>query len=113
MTGLQKFDNHLKNEDFFNVEKFSEAKFVSKRVEPVNEKQARVHGELTLLGVTKPLTLNVTLNKMGVNPYNKKETVGFTAEGVIKRSQYGMSYGIPGIPDDVELLIETEAMLAQ
>ncbi len=108
-TGITKFDDHLKGKDFFNVGEFATAKFVSTKVEKTGDKTAKVTGDLTLLGITKPLTLDVTLNQKSPNPMNKKETVGFSATGVIKRSEYGMKYALPNVSDDVKIQIEAEA----
>lgn len=108
LTGIEKFDAHLKSPDFFDVEKFPEAKFTSKKVEVTGDKTAKIEGELTMLGVTKPLTLNVTLNKIGPHPMTGKKTVGFSATGTIKRSEYGMGFALPAVSDDVPLNIEVE-----
>jgi len=108
-TGLPKFDKHLKSADFFNVDKFPTAKFVSTSVVLVGKKTAKVKGELTLLGVTKPVTLDVKLNKLGLNSFTQAKTAGFSATTTIKRSEFGMSYGVPGISDDIKLTIEAEA----
>ena len=62
---------------------------------------ARVTGDLTMRGVTKPLTLDVRFNKAGPNPMNKVYTVGFDATGTIKRSLWGVNYGVPAVGDDV------------
>ena len=63
---------------------------------------------LTLLGVTKPVTLDVTYNKSGVHPYSKKYVSGFSATGTLNRSDFGMTYGLPGVADEVRLIIEVE-----
>ncbi len=110
-TGIAKFDDHLKSKDFFNVEKFPTATFKSTKIEKTGDKTAKVTGDLTLLGITKPVTLDVTLNKKGEHPMNKKPTVGFSATGTIKRSDFGISYGLPNVGDDVPLTIEAEASL--
>lgn len=112
VTGLPDFDKHLKSADFFDIEKFPTARFVSTSVKKTGDKTADVAGKLTLHGVTKPVTLHVTLNKLGINDYTKKQTAGFTAETTIKRSDFGMSYAIPGVSDDVKITIETETNLA-
>jgi polyisoprenoid-binding protein YceI len=104
----QKWDDHLKNEDFFNVEKFPDMTFKSTKVELTGDKTAKVTGDLTLLGVTKPVTLDVTLNKTGVHPYSKKYVAGFSATGTLNRSEFGMTYGLPGVGDEVKLIIEVE-----
>ncbi len=111
MTGLDKFDDHLKSEDFFAVEKHPVAFFKSTKVKRTGENTADVMGELTLLGITRPLTLQVKKNKIGKNPFNQKQTAGFTAKTTIKRSEFGMDYALPGIPDEVDILIETEGIL--
>ncbi len=111
VTGIEKFDEHLKSKDFFNAEKFPVATFVSDKVEVTGKDTAKVHGNLTLLGVTKSEVLDVKLNKIGENPMSKKKTAGFSATTTIKRSEFGMGYGIPNVSDDVKIAIEAEATL--
>lgn len=111
VTGVEKFDAHLKSADFFNVEKFPAATFKSTKVNVTGKDTAKVEGDLTLLGVTKPVTLDVKLNKVGENPFSQKKQVGFTASTVIKRSEFGISYALPNVPDDVKIDIEAEAAL--
>jgi polyisoprenoid-binding protein YceI len=108
-TGFTKFDQHLKSKDFFDVEKFPTAKFVSNKITVTGKNKAKIEGDLTLVGVTKPVTLNAKFNKSGVNPINQKETVGFSAVAVITRSEFGIDYAIPGVSDKVNLTIELEA----
>lgn len=112
LTGILKFDEHLKSKDFFNSEKFPEAKFTSNGIEITGENTAMVHGDLTLLGKIRPVILDVTLNKIGKNPFTQQKTAGFTAKTTIKRSEFGMTYGLPGVPDEVKIHIETELLLA-
>lgn len=108
VTGTQKFDEHLKSPDFFSVVKFPSATFKSDKVEVTGEHTAKVTGTLTLLGVAKPVTLDVTLNKVGPNPFTDKKMVGFSATTTIKRSDWDIKYGIPDVSDDVQLAIEAE-----
>ncbi len=109
-TGNPKFDEHLQSKDFFNIGEFPTASFKSTKVEPAaDNKTAKVTGNLTLLGVTKPVTLDVTFNHKGEHFMTKKPTVGFTATGSIKRSEFGMKFGVPGVSDDVKITIEAEA----
>jgi polyisoprenoid-binding protein YceI len=110
-TGIPKFDDHLKSKDFFNVEKTPTAKFVSTKVEKTGDKTAKLTGDLTLNGITKPVTLDVTLNKQGEHPMMKKKAVGFSATAQIKRSDFGITYGIPNVPDEVDLEIQAEAQV--
>lgn len=108
-TGIEKFDAHLKSKDFFNVEQFPMATFSSNTVEKTGADTAKVHGTLTLLGVAKPAVLEVKLNKMGIHPMLGKKTAGFSAVTTIKRSDFGMNYGIPNVADDIQVTIEAEA----
>lgn len=112
VTGLQKFDQHLKSKDFLDTDKFPNAKFVSTSVSPMGKTAAKVRGNLTLLGTTLPVTLDVKLNKIGIHPITQKKTVGFSATTSIKRSQFGMRYGLPGVPDMVKISIESEATIS-
>jgi polyisoprenoid-binding protein YceI len=77
------------------------------------EDSATVFGELTLLGVTQPVTLAVNDINCGEHPMNGAYTCGFTATGVLKRSDFGMDYGIPAIGDEVTLRIQAEAVAAE
>lgn len=103
------WEQHLKAADMFNVEQFPSMGFKSRKVEMTGAKTANMTGDLTLLGQTKPVTLAVTLNKCGEHPMSKKQTCGFSATGTIKRSEWGMTKGIPMVGDDVQLRIEVEA----
>lgn len=107
-TPIEKFTTHLKSKDFFDVEQYPAAKFVSTKVEKTAENTAKVTGDFTLLGVTKPLVLDVKLNKIGKHPFTQKYTAGFSATATIKRSEFGMNYGIPGVGDDIRIFIESE-----
>jgi polyisoprenoid-binding protein YceI len=110
VTGVEKLDEHLKGKDFFDVETYPTASFVSHKVKLTGKHTAKVEGTLTLHGVSKTETLDVVLNKSGENMF-KKQTVGFTATGAIKRSDYGMKTYLPGLGDEVKLHIESEANL--
>lgn len=100
-------EKHLQSADFFDVAKHPTATFVSTKVVPTSATTADVTGDFTLLGVTKPLTLKVTFNKAGEN-MAKTYVAGFSAEGVVKRSDFGMNYAVPGVSDDVKLTISGE-----
>lgn len=103
------WDKHLKSPDFFNVEKYPQMSFRSTKVEKIGDNTGRIDGELTLLGVTKPVTLDVRFNKAAEFPMNKKFKSGFSATTTIKRSEWGLSYGVPfGIGDDVDIRLEVE-----
>lgn len=106
------WDDHLKSADFFNVAKFPEMTFKTTSVFKGEGNTAKVTGDLTLLGVTKPVTMDVTFNKGAIHPMSKKYTAGFSATGTLKRSDFGMTYGLPGIGDDVKLMVEIEGSRA-
>lgn len=103
-----KWNDHMRNEDFFDVSKFPTIEFKSTKVEVESEQHARVHGDLTIIGQTHPVTLDVKYNKSGVHPFSGKYISGFSATTMIKRSQYGMTYGLPALGDDVEIRLEIE-----
>lgn len=91
--------------DFFGAAP-ADAKFVSTRIVLDDDgDEAKVTGNLTLNGITRPVTLDVDFHGAGANPFNKKETVGFEAEAEIRRSDFGITYGIPMVSDKVELKI--------
>jgi polyisoprenoid-binding protein YceI len=111
-TGVSKLDEHLKGKDFFDVQKYPTATFVSNKVEKTGENSAKVYGTLTLLGVSKPVTLNMTLNKTGMHPISHKKSMGFSGTTTFNRSEFGMSYGLPAVSDKVKIDIGAEANLA-
>ena len=102
VTASAKLSGHMMSKDFFNSTVHPSAKFVSTKV-MVDGQKAMIHGDLTMLGVTKPVVLDAKLSGAGANPYNKKETVGFHARAKIKRTDWGMGYAVPAIGDMVEL----------
>lgn len=105
-----KWEEHLKGKDFFNVEQFPAMTFKSTKLDVTRaDKKAVLTGDLTLLGVTKPVTLDVTFNKCGEHPMSKLPTCGFDAATTIKRSEWGMGYGVPMVGDDVAISITVEA----
>lgn len=106
--GLNK---HLKNQDFFNVEQHPSMSFETTGVTQNGEGKLAVAGNLTLLGVTKPVTLDVTVNKIGEHPMRKTPWVGFNATATIKRSDFGMNYGVPAVGDDIKISIGLEGAL--
>jgi len=106
----EKWDAHMKNEDFFNVEKFPTMRFKSTAVELVGEGTAKISGDLTILDVTKPVVLDVTHNKSGVHPFSGKFVAGFSGTTIVKRSDFGMTYGVPGVADEVHVRLEVEGI---
>jgi len=109
-TGSPQFDGHLKSKDFFLVEEFPTAKFVGDKFTFNGDKVASVAGELTLRGVTKPITLTATNFNCYENPMLKREVCGGDFDATIPRSQFGITYAAPVTPDAIRLLITVEAV---
>ena len=101
-------DEHLRKDEFFNVAKYPTMTFKSTKVDFYNPQQAKVTGDFTLLGKTMPLTLNVTLKKIGKSPMTKEPVIGFRATGNIDRAAYGMTAFSQGISTNVPIQIDGE-----
>jgi len=104
------FDNVLATEKgWFNAESFASINFVSTSIDMTTEKNAVMKGNLTFLGVTKAVSLDVVFNgAMTKQPFTGKPTMGFSATTNIARSDFGMSKYVPNIGDNVEIMIEGE-----
>lgn len=107
-TTNAKLDAHLKSADFFDVAHFPVATFKATKVEVTGPAAGKVTGDLTLHGVTKPITLEASFNGGGLNPMSKAYVVGFNATGTIKRSDFGIKTYVPAVGDDVTLTISAE-----
>jgi polyisoprenoid-binding protein YceI len=105
-----RLDAIVKGEKYFNVEKYPTITFKSSDVEFDGDRVVGVNGELTMLGVTKPVMLKVANFRCGAHPFNKKPMCGGEASAMIKRSDWGMTAGLPYAPaDEVTLRIPIEA----
>ncbi|QOW19852.1 polyisoprenoid-binding protein [Lysobacter ciconiae] len=111
-TFTAKFDEHVLGSDFFDAAKFPVATFHSTAVESAGEGKLKVTGELTIKDNTHPVVLDVTLNKVGEN-MGKQPTIGFDAHTTIKRSDFGVGMYAPGVSDEVDIRITTEASVAK
>ena len=108
-TGHAKRDTHLKSDEFFNVAKFPTLAYKSSKLKFNGDKLSGADGELTMLGVTKPVSLAVTAFNCGPHPMNKKPMCGANATATIKRSDFGLSTYVPAVGDEVKISIEVEA----
>lgn len=108
-TGDPRLEEHLRSPDFFNVEKFPVMTFKAKTLKFSGDVPASADGELTLLGVTQPLTLSITQVRCGPHPSNKREVCGAEVAGTLKRSDFGMKSFLPIVGDEVKLRIQVEA----
>jgi polyisoprenoid-binding protein YceI len=102
-------DKDLKGADWFNTTEFPEMTYVGSEFLKKDERTGTITGKLTLHGTTKPVALNVVVNKVGQNPLDKINSAGFSARGTLKRSDFGMKNFLGPIGDDVDLIIEIEA----
>lgn len=117
-TGVKEFDDNLKSESFFNADRYPLITFRSTWVRRTGEKTGEVDGELTIMGISRPVTLKVIWNFTGehpfaaVNPtYKGKWVSGFTATAKVQRSDWGLTRGLPLISDDIWITIEAEFLL--
>jgi polyisoprenoid-binding protein YceI len=105
--GSKAFNDFVKSAALLDVTRFPTLSFASTQVEKLDPRTARVTGNLTLLGVTKPLALTVTVE---TEPSGKRRVVAFAATATLKRSDYGMIFGIPLIDDALEITVKTRAL---
>lgn len=108
--GHEKLNAHAKGADMFDVAKFGTVTYKSKSITFKGDQPASVNGELTLHGVTKPVTLTFNKFKCIDHPMLKKEVCGGDLSADIKRNDFGISYGLPRFSPDVKLLISVEAV---
>jgi polyisoprenoid-binding protein YceI len=109
-TGVPALDSHLKKDDFFNAEKYPTAKFAATKFNFDGAKVKTIDGTLTLRDKTQPVTLTASNFNCYENPMLKREVCGGDFETTLTRSQYDVKYGLPGIPDNIKLLIQIEAV---
>jgi polyisoprenoid-binding protein YceI len=112
-TNHDRRDRHLRNDDFLDASAHPEIRYVITGHQALEGARHRVDGELTLLGQTRPVSLDVTLNKAADYPFGHGDfTLGLSARTTIRRSDWGMDYGLEGglVGDEVELWFEFEAV---
>ena len=102
-------DEHLRSPDFFNVAEFPTMTFKGTGAKFQGDNVQGFDGQITLLGVTRPLSITLESWKCGPHPVSKKEMCGGNATGTVKRSDFGMKFGIPAVGDELKLWIEFEA----
>ena len=101
-------DDHLRTADFFNTAEFPRMTYKSTNVKFNGDAPSEIEGQLTLLGVTKPVNIKVDRWVCKDNPMSKKPMCGGNASGSFKRSDFGMKYGIPALGDEIKLMISFE-----
>jgi polyisoprenoid-binding protein YceI len=110
-SGVPDLDEHLRSSDFFEAEKYPTITFNSTKTEAAGDNKLRVTGDLTVHGVTRPVVLDVTLNKAGDHPMSKRAAIGFDAVTTIKRSDFNIAKFVPNVSDEISIRITTEAMV--
>jgi len=105
-------DAHLLSADFFDVEQFPQATFTSTSVEQTGENQLAVTGDLTIRGITKPATLDVTVTAMMEHPMANKPAVGLIATTTVSRTAFGMDRAVPFVGDEVTITFRSETLQA-
>ena len=108
-THVPALDKEFLTEGWFNEAKFPTITFKSTKVETTDKKHFKILGDLTVKGITKPVTLDAVLNQQGKHPMTKKQTVGFNATTSFKRSDFGLGNYVPAVSDEVTVNITTEA----
>lgn len=109
-TEVEMRDNHLKSADFFDAEKYPKLTFKSTAIQPSGKNRYKLTGNLTLHGVTKPVTMDLLYRGTVENPMSKKATSGFQVTGTIKRSDFGIGekFPAPMISDEVRIKADGE-----
>jgi polyisoprenoid-binding protein YceI len=107
-THVPALDEHLKKPDFLNADQYPVVTFKSTEVQPLGGNKFKVTGNLTVHGVTKPVVLDATLNKVGPHPMTKAPSIGFDATASIKRSDFGVGAYVPNVSDELSIRITTE-----
>lgn len=108
-TGNEKRDQHLRSPDFFNAKQFPVITFKSTEVKKVDEDTLEVTGDLELHGVKKSVTVEVAITGKGKNQQGTA-LIGFETTFTIKRSEFGMDYGIGAVSDDIRITVSVEGM---
>jgi len=107
---VKDFDAELRDDPrFFNAGQFPQITFTSTKLTPTGDNTGTVEGDLTMLGVTRPVTMEVTLNGAPAkHPFMDAGALGISAVGTLRRSDFGMTHLIPAIGDEVEFIVEAE-----
>ncbi|MFQ5972414.1 MAG: YceI family protein [Alphaproteobacteria bacterium] len=111
-TNNKRRDKHLRSPDFLNAKEFPKIIFTGTSAEKISDTTGRIHGELELLGQTRPITLEVRLNQIAVYAFgHKRKTIGISAHTSFRRSAFGMTYGVDDlVGDEIQMFFEFEAL---
>ena len=112
-SGVAVFNEHLVSADMFDVASYPDITFTTTSLSMDSPTEGVLLGDLTMKGITKPVALDVTLNKVGEHFRSGNPMFGVSATGRIKRSEWDLGYAAPAVGDDVELMIEVEFQKAE
>ena len=112
-TGWEKRSGHFMSDDFFGAKEDDLISFASTSIEVTGDNTAKITGDLSMNGMTKPVVLDATLNKAGEHPQAGKPWAGFDATATVLRSDFGLGKFAPFVSDEVEVKISIEAMKAE
>ena len=107
-TNVPLLDKMVKSDSMLDVARYPELRFASTRFERTGESRGTLSGDLTIHGVTQPVTLDVTFNGFAPDPLTKKDTLGFSAEGHFSRAKFGLATWYPAVGDDIHVRIQAE-----
>ena len=110
VMGFEKWDEHMKSDEFFNVAQFPTMRFASDKLVFDGDKVVAAEGSFTLLGVTKPMTLTVSNFRCAPHPMVKKPACGADITAILKRSEFGMTKFVPAVSDEVKITAPVEAI---
>jgi polyisoprenoid-binding protein YceI len=107
-TNVPLLDKMVKSDSLLDVARYPEIRFASTRFERTGDSRGTLTGDLTIRGVTQPVTLNVTFNGFAPDPLTKKDTLGFSADGHFSRGKFGLAMWYPAVGDDIHVRIQAE-----
>ena len=111
-SNVEKFNDHLKSDDFFDVANYPDLSFTATSIAMSGDNSLTIVGDLTAKGITKPVTLDATINKAATNPISRTPTIGVSASGTLKRSDWDLGLYAPNVGDEVTLNIQVELIPA-
>ncbi|MGF6551375.1 YceI family protein [Paraburkholderia youngii] len=107
-TNVPLLDKMVKSDSMLDVARYPQIRFASTRFERTGEARGTLSGDLTIRGVTQPVTLDVTFNGFAPDPLTKKDTLGFSADGHFSRAKFGLTTWYPAVGDDIHVRIQAE-----
>lgn len=111
-SNVPALDKEFQQEGWFDAAKYPNITFKSTKLETKDKKHFKITGDLTVKGITKPVVLDAVLNKRGIHPMSKLDTVGFNATTSFNRSAFGIGNLVPNVGDKITVNITTEASVA-